>query len=220
MRIAKFVLPAIAAGALVLAGCSSADTAAAPSSSAPGAAASSSPAAASDATFNDADVAFLTGMYPHHAQAVEMTALVASRTTNPDVLALSAQIEGAQQPEMDQMAALLKAWGQPAPSAAMEPGNMDHSSMGHGGGSSMEGMEGMEGMAGMMTPEQMAQLEGLSGAEFDTMWMEMMIEHHLGAVAMAQTAIDSGESPEVAAMSAEIIAGQEAEIAHMRGLLG
>lgn len=199
MPIAKFIVPALAAGALVLTGCSSTDTAAAPTTS----------AVASDATFNDADVEFLTGMYPHHAQAVEMTALVATRTTNPDVRALSAQIEAAQQPEMDQMAALLKAWGKPAPAATMDHSGMDHSKMDMG-----------SGMAGMLTPEQMAELEGLSGPAFDTMWMEMMIEHHLGAVDMAQTAIDEGQSPDVAAMSAEIIKGQEAEIAHMRGLLG
>ena len=200
----KFVAPILIAGALVLTSCGSSDSnAAAPTTTTAARAATSTEQSAD--TFNDADVAFLQGMYPHHAQAVEMTDMVPGRTTNPDVLALAVQIEAAQQPEMDQMAALLKTWGQSAPSARM-------AEMGHGG------MD-HSGMDGMMTADQMAELGGLSGPDFDRMWMTMMIEHHEGAVTMSQAVIADGISPEVRTMADAIIAAQQAEIATMQNLI-
>ena len=125
-------LAAAAASVLIVAGCSN-DSADSPmdgqsmnsSSSAP----MSSTRATASAQFNDADVMFAQMMYPHHAQAVEMAEMADGRTDNPDVLALAAEIDAAQQPEMDQMTAWLAEWGQPAPTADMGAmGGMDHSS--------------------------------------------------------------------------------------------
>ena len=198
----KFVAPVFVAGALVLTSCGSSDNDAGATTTSTTVSAETS-AEQSAETFSDADVAFLQDMYPHHAQAVEMTDMVADRTTNPDVLALADQIEAAQQPEMDQMSALLESWGEPAPSATMDDmGGMDHSSM-----------------DGMMTDDQMAELAGLSGTDFDRMWMTMMIEHHEGAVTMSEDVLADGVNPEVRVLAEEIIDAQQVEIAEMQSLI-
>ena len=123
---------------------------------------SGSSTAAPAANFNDADVMFLQMMYPHHAQAVEMAKLVPTRSQNQQVKDLATAIEKAQAPEMRQMTTLLAGFGKPAPSATMS-----HS------------------MPGLMTSQQMTELTGLSGAAFDKMWLQMMVEHHQGAITMA-----------------------------------
>ncbi|WP_431956779.1 DUF305 domain-containing protein [Nocardia lijiangensis] len=164
---------------------------------------SSTAAAATSATrtdFDDADVTFLQMMYPHHAQAVDMAKMVPGHTQNPQLLALAAEVEKAQAPEMEQISALLQSFGKPAPTA----------------GSGHEG----HGMPGMMSAEQMLALEAASGAEFDRMWLEMMIEHHAGAIDMAKTELAEGVNPDAQALARAVIAAQEAEIATMRTMLG
>lgn len=165
---------------------------------------SSQSASDASAQFNNADVMFAQMMYPHHAQAVEMSEMATGRTENPDVLALASAIEAAQQPEMDQMTAWLSEWGQPAPSADMgEMGGMNH-----GSGS------------GMMTDQEMDSLMASSGPEFDRQWLTMMIAHHTGAIDMANVEIEQGFNPEAQAMSRMIVTSQQEEIDTMRQLLG
>ncbi|MBF6210737.1 DUF305 domain-containing protein [Nocardia puris] len=191
-----------AAAALFAAGCSDdteSTTTADHGTHATTASATTAPAARTD--FTDADVMFLQMMYPHHAQAVEMAQLVPSRTQNAALRDLAANVEAAQAPEMAQISTLLVAFGQPAPTA-------DASA------------HGDHGMAGMMTPEQMAALEAASGDAFDRMWLEMMIEHHLGAVDMAKTELAEGVNPDAQALARTVIADQEAEITTMRQMLG
>lgn len=151
--------------------------------------------------FNDADITFAQEMYPHHAQAVEMAELVDGRTENQAVIDLAAQIGGAQAPEMDQMAALLESFGEPAPSGEM--GGMDHS-----------------GMPGMMSSEDMDALAQATGAAFDRMWLTMMIEHHNGAIEMANTELADGSNTDARQLATDIIEAQQAEIETMNGLLG
>lgn len=154
---------------------------------------------------NDADVAYVQMMIPHHEQAVEMAELVPSRSGNPDVVALAAQIEKAQGPEIEQMEGWLKAWG-----VGMEHGEM----------SSMPGMSAQAGgHEGMMTDEQMQALENAEGADFDRMWLEMMIEHHQGAVASSEQILGTGESEQVRQLAQQIVASQQAEITQMQDLL-
>lgn len=168
---------------------------------------SSQSASDASAQFNNADVMFAQMMYPHHAQAVEMSEMATGRTENPDVLALASAIEAAQQPEMDQMTAWLSEWGQPAPSADLgEMGGMG--GMNHGSGS------------GMMTDQEMDSLMASSGAEFDRQWLTMMIDHHTGAIDMANVEIEQGSNPEALAMSRMIVTSQQEEIDTMRSLLG
>lgn len=193
---------AATAAALTVAGCSS-NTSAAPTStsSMPGMDhGSTSASAAPNVTrtdFNDADVMFLQMMYPHHAQAIDMSKLVADRSQDQEVITLAQNIEKAQGPEMTKMTDLLQSVGKPAPSAE---------SSGH--------------MTGVMSTEQMTSLEALSGAAFDRMWLQMMIDHHEGAIDMSNTELQDGINPDAKKMAQAIIANQQAEITQMRGMLG
>jgi uncharacterized protein (DUF305 family) len=74
-------------------------------------------------------------------------------------------------------------------------------------------------MGGMMSEDQMAELADATGAEFDTMFLEMMIEHHEGAIVMARDQVDNGENEEAIALAEAIIEAQQAEIETMQGLL-
>ncbi|MBF6436897.1 DUF305 domain-containing protein [Nocardia cyriacigeorgica] len=194
----RFLIAAVAATALTVAGCSDDSTTATETTTS--AAASTSASTRTD--FNAADVTFLQMMYPHHAQAVDMAKMVPSRTQNPQLLALAAAVEAAQAPEMQQITTLLESFGQPAPNAG------EHG--GHGG----------HDMPGMMTPEQMTALENATGAEFDRQWMQMMIEHHIGAIDMANTVLAEGVNPDTKALATSIVAAQQAEIDQMRQMLG
>lgn len=154
---------------------------------------------------NDADVAFVQGMIPHHTQAVAMSQLVDGRASAPEVIELAKQIEQAQGPEITQMQGFLTSWNvAAAPTDTM-------------GG--MTGMGGTSGMSGMMTDQQMQQLQSTNGAAFDRMFLQMMTQHHTGAVDMAQTELRDGRNPEAKALAQKIIDAQQAEIATMKQLL-
>jgi len=151
--------------------------------------------------FNDADVAFAQQMIPHHKQAIEMAKLAEDRASSDEVKELAAGIEAAQDPEIEQMTAWLESWGEEVPSG---------------------GMEGMEhgDMSGMMNEGDMKMLEDSSGAEFDRMFLEMMVEHHEGAIEMAETEVAEGENPDAVELAEKIASDQEAEIEKMNELLG
>ena len=148
------------------------------------------------ATFSGADLMFADMMIPHHQQAIEMSTLAETQTTNPEVLELAAQIKAAQQPEIEQMQAWLDAAEQPI-------GGMDHS--GHA-------------MGGMLTLEQMQELAAASGPEFDRLYLEGMIQHHEGAIQMTRM-IENSSNPEVKKLAEDIIRTQTAEIEQMREML-
>ncbi len=181
-----------AVAGLVLAGCGAATETAPTGAGAPGS------SGVGQSAHNDADIAFTQGMTVHHQQAVEMAELAAGRSENPQLLDLAARIGAAQGPEIDTMNAWLAEWGAETPTG---------------------GMDGMGGMGGMMTPEQMTQLEQTSGAEFDRLFLEMMTEHHMGAVEMAQAELADGSDPRATELAQMIIDTQQAEISEMEGLL-
>ncbi|MCX5417630.1 DUF305 domain-containing protein [Streptomyces sp. NBC_00059] len=193
----------VAAGAasLVLAACGSGDDTSGghdghgSSSSAP------SSAPASQSQHNAADVAFAKGMIPHHRQAVEMADLAPARAESAEVKKLADEIKKAQDPEIKTLSGWLTSWGELVPAE----GAMDHS---------------MHGSGGMMTSEEMDSLKKASGEAFDTAFMEMMIKHHEGAVAMAKAQKADGAFPEAKTMADAIITSQTAEIAKMNSLLG
>ena len=170
--------------------------------------ATSSSSSDSAATFNDSDVTFAQQMIPHHEQAIEMAQMAQGRAKSGDVIELAADIEAAQGPEIDTLQGWLEAWGEDVPSGGM--GGMDHGDMGDGSGGSM---------AGMMDEEEMNDLMASSGIEWDRMFLEMMIEHHEGAVEMAQVEVDEGKNADAVAMARKIINDQQAEISEMRRLL-
>ena len=156
------------------------------------------------AQFNDADVTFAQEMIAHHKQAIEMADMGVSQANDPEVKQLAEDIQAAQEPEIDQMTGWLESWGENVSSDGME--GMDHGDMG-------------TDMPGMMTDDDMAALEGATGAEFDKMFLEMMIEHHEGAIAMAKTEQANGENPDAVALAEKIVADQEAEISTMQDML-
>jgi uncharacterized protein (DUF305 family) len=164
-------------------------------------------APAASADHNAADVTFATDMIPHHRQAVEMADLAAERASDAQVKSLAVAIKAAQDPEIQTMSGWLSTWGRPVPS---DTDGHDMSDMDHGDGATMEGM---------MTDEEMQRLAAASGAALDRLWLELMIKHHEGAVAMAETATASGKNADVVALAKEIITAQKAEIATMEQLL-
>ena len=159
----------------------------------------------SNSAFNDADVTFAQEMIPHHEQAVEMAQLAQGRGSSGEVLELAENIEAAQGPEIDTLQRWLEAWGEEAPSGAMDHGDMGHDSDG--------------AMSGMMDEDEMNDLMAASGINWDRMFLKMMIEHHEGAVQMAQVEVDEGENPDAVALAKTIISDQKAEITQMRQLL-
>ncbi|OZM79975.1 DUF305 domain-containing protein [Pseudonocardia sp. MH-G8] len=198
---------------LTLSACAGASTPASAPPSTPGEASPSASASQGVSTeHNEADIRFAQMMIPHHRQAVEMAEMAVERTENPDVKALAEQIQGAQDPEIATMTGFLEAWGAEVPDDGGMAG-MDHSGM--------PGMTdpGMSGMDGMMTPEQMEQLQGATGAAFDRMFLEMMITHHEGAVRDSERELAEGVNPQAKELAAQIIEAQNAEIAQMRQML-
>lgn len=195
---AQFVAGAVVLGAL-LAGCGGGDE---PHDTMPGMGEGTN-STAEQGEANKADIAFAQAMIPHHEQAIEMAKLVPSRASDEKVVKLAEQIEQAQDPEIQKLTSWLKEWGAPAP----EDG-MDHGDMGDGA------------MPGMMSDADMAKLEQAKGAEFDRMWMQMMIKHHEGAIEMAKSELKDGSHSGAKSMAQEIIDGQQAEIDTMKELLG
>ncbi len=147
--------------------------------------------------FNDADVTFAQEMIPHHEQAIEMSTL-ADEGAGSNVADLAERIEDAQGPEIERLTAMLDEWGE----EPMTDGHGDHA------------------MDGMLSDDQMAQLaDATEGDEFDTLFLELMIAHHEGAVSMAEDQLDNGTNPEASEMATEIVDTQDAEITEMRDLL-
>ena len=146
------------------------------------------------ADFNDADVMFAQMMIPHHEQAIEMSeiALDPASGASAAIQDLAVRIRDAQDPEIELMKGFLATWGAP-----VDPEDgMDHSSM----------------MDGMLTVEELDELAGLQGSEFDVRWAQAMIAHHKGAVAMAEDVLADGKNAETRKLAEEIIANQQAEI--------
>ena len=167
---------------------------------------------------NDADVAFATDMIQHHAQALSMVDLTLDRPLDPEVQALAEDIRAAQAPEIETMADWLTDWDEPVPETMR-----DHANAGHDMGDMSETMDDMEDhgsdMPGMMSAEDMDALEGSADADFQQMWLEMMIEHHEGAVEMARAEQEGGRFEPAVDLAGDIIDSQTEEIATMRELL-
>ncbi|MFC5136761.1 DUF305 domain-containing protein [Actinomycetospora rhizophila] len=201
---------AAATAAVLAAGCSSSSSA--PAGGPTAAPPVSSPSAAPiSPEHNEADMMFAQGMIPHHTQAITMSTQAAQRASSQEVKDLAARIEQAQGPEIEQMNQMLDAWGAPRP----QPGS-----------TAMPGMPGMPGMPmadmpmpGMMGEAQMQQLAAQSGPAFDRMFLQMMIEHHTGAIQMAQSEQAQGLNPQAKDLAGLIVAAQQQEITEMQALL-
>ena len=202
MRKKSITLAALAvAGSLTLAACGSSNSMGnMPGMGSSSTSSSPTPNSSSMADFNDADVTFATDMIPHHRQAVEMAKLAETRAASQKVKDLAMQIMNAQDPEIQTMSSWLTAWGKPVPA-------------------DMGGMDMSGSMPGMMSSSDMADLKKASGADFDQMFLTMMIAHHQGAIEMAKTEETGGMNTDAIALAQQIEAAQTTEITTMKGML-
>ncbi|MHA7273924.1 DUF305 domain-containing protein [Arthrobacter sp. TMT4-20] len=200
-------LPALSIAAVIsVAGCSSdTSTPAADSSASAEQSTPTESSAVVSAEHNPADAMFAQMMIPHHQQAVEMSEMMLAKDdVSPEITDLATRIKAAQGPEIDIMTGWLEAWDRPV----MPDGGMAGHEMG-----------GMGGMDGMLDEDQMADLEAAEGDDAVGLFLESMIEHHDGAVEMAQEEIDNGEYPAAIALAETIMETQLAEIQEMEQLL-
>ena len=154
-------------------------------------------------SYSAADVAFMHGMIPHHQQAVVMAKLVEGRSENPLLVATAGRILLSQESEMKFMRDWLSARGEPTSMP------MDHAMH--------------MAMKGMASDKQLAALEAARGAEFDILFLKLMIAHHAGAVDMVDDLLrapGTAFEPSLYAFTQEVLADQSAEIKRMTEALG
>lgn len=159
-----------------------------------------------------ADVKFMQGMIHHHAQAIDMTELLKTRSVSEDMKKLALRIQVSQRDEIKMMQSWLKTHGQEAP----DPHAM------HMPGMVMPGMDHGPMMAGMLTPEEMTRLAGLKGVEFDRFFLEGMIRHHGGAITMVKELFASpgaAQDSTIYAFASDVVADQQMEIDRMSRML-
>ena len=163
------------------------------------------------APYNAADVEFMTGMIPHHAQAVVMAGWAASHGARPDVRVLCERIVVAQGDEIAMMRNWLRDRGQPVPAA-----DATHHRM------KMNGVEHDMLMPGMLSPEEMAQLDKARGPEWDRLFLQGMVKHHEGALKMVDDIFEAYgalQDDDLFKFASDVFADQTAEIERMRKML-
>ncbi|XKJ41875.1 DUF305 domain-containing protein [Streptomyces sp. 147326] len=148
---------------------------------------------------NAADRAYVQRMIEHHRQALTMSALAPERAAADGVKRLAERISAAQQPEIGAMEKWLTL--HPAPSGGSGGPGHDHAAM-----------------PGMATEEQLEELTGARGADFDRLFLKLMTAHHEGALKMAGEALGAGNNVAVEEMATEVVATQSAEIHRMRAM--
>ncbi|NAZ85904.1 DUF305 domain-containing protein [Kineococcus indalonis] len=150
------------------------------------------------------DVAFAQQMVVHHRGAVDMADTAVARATSAQVRDLAASISAAQGPEIEEMTSWLDAWGEAVPAGSAMGA---HDAAGHEG-------------AGTSNLEEVQELEGATGAEFDRTFLRMMIDHHEAGVEMAAAERAGGTDPRALELAGRIEQEQSAEVERMRELLG
>ncbi len=156
-------------------------------------------------SFTDADVKFMQGMISHHAQAVEMGALVEGRTNREALIAMAQRISISQEDEMSMMRGWLEDRGLDIPDEHA------HHSMGED-----------DLMPGMLSPEDFAQLTAAEGPLFDSLFLQFMIDHHEGALEMVETLLDqpgSAQDSVIYEFTTDVTADQTSEIERMSAML-
>lgn len=151
-----------------------------------------------------ADVRFMQGMIGHHAQALEMTALLPARSGSDDLRRLALRIEVSQADEIRMMQEWLRRRGESSPDPHAH----------HAHGATL--------MPGMLTAAQMERLSAARGAEFDRLFLEFMISHHAGALVMVEELFSqpgAAQQSEVFAFASDVEADQKMEIDRMGAML-
>lgn len=208
-----YLAAAATAAVVTLSACGGADNGAQTSATTPPATSSS---VANAQSHNGADMMFARMMIPHHQQAIDMSDMLLSKSgIDPQVVTLANDIKMAQTPEIQQMQEWLKQWSAagPPPSGGAMPG---HDMPGNMPGN---GMPGMGGGHGMMSAADMSALQNAQGLAASKLFLTQMIEHHKGAIAMAQQEVDNGEFPPAVAMAQGIRSSQQEEITTMQKLV-
>jgi uncharacterized protein (DUF305 family) len=160
----------------------------------------------------DADVRFMQMMIPHHAQALEMTALVPDRTSREDIPLFAERMEISQEDEIEFMQRWLDERGEEVPDLGEGHAHGDHSDHGDHG----------DLMPGMLTEEQMAELEAATGEEFDRLFLTYMHQHHVGALEMVEelfTSEGAGAEPEIFQFANHIDSDQRIELSRIESML-
>ena len=160
---------------------------------------------------NPADVNFMAGMIPHHAQAVLIAGWAASHGASSELQALCERIVVAQRDEIELMRNWLRDRGQPVP----PPDAKRHRMV-------MHGTEHEMLMPGMLTDEELARLDSARGVHFDELFLEYMIKHHEGALRMVEELFSShgaAQDETVFRLASDIYADQTTEIERMQKML-
>jgi len=157
------------------------------------------------------DAEFMQGMIMHHGQAVEMTAMIESRTQDKEIRLIGAKISQSQSDEINFMKRWLEMRGE---KTMMPMSNMDGMNHSHHQNHSL--------MPGMLTPKRMEELKNANGAEFDRLFLKGMIEHHEGALVMVKDLFETagaGQDAELFNFTTDVDSGQRAEIKIMQTML-
>lgn len=149
---------------------------------------------------NSYEVVFARDMVAHHQQAVDMALIMRDRATNAEIRQFALDIALTQQAQIGQMQGWLAAWGRPNNGATPPMG-------GHGD------------LMGMASAEDVERLKTLPPTEAETLFLQLMIPHHQGGVAMARSVLPGTQRPEVTRLATAIINGQQSEIDYMKALL-
>ena len=161
--------------------------------------------------YSQADVDFMSGMIPHHAQAVLIAGWAASHGARPDVRTLCERQVVAQRDEIEFMRNWLRDRGETVPAA-----NATHHRM------KMNGVEHDMLMPGMLSPEQLAELDKARGAEWDRLFLAAMIRHHMGAITMVDDLFASFgalQDDDIYKFASDVYADQSIEIERMQKML-
>lgn len=203
----RSIIAVAVAASIALSACGSdtpdTTTAAPAETAAPVAAETAAPIATEAATaatsYNDVDVRFAQGGLGHHAQAVELAeiALDPKAGAQPEIVGLGKAIT-APSPEFDAVEGLLTKWGKPLELSKEEMAKMD----------------------GMATPETVDTLAGVTGQEFNTMFLSTLVRHHEGAIKMAEKVLSEGTDPELKPIAQKLLEMRTTELVTIKGLLG
>jgi uncharacterized protein (DUF305 family) len=162
-------------------------------------------------SFTDADVYFMSGMIPHHAQAVLIAGWAPTHGARADIRAFCERVVVGQGDEIDIMRQWLRDRDLPVPDKnathhRMKMGDVEHDML----------------MPGMMNEQELAQLDSARGPQFDRLFLTFMIRHHEGAITMVEELLASAGAAQdelIIKLANDVFADQTTEIAHMQKML-
>lgn len=157
------------------------------------------PSSVSPEDVNEADITFVQLMVPHHDQAVEMSNIMIDKDdVQEDVVGLAEQIRDGQEPAVETLDGWLETWADGAPPPSQDP---------------------FDTANGMLAPEQMQELDEADGPTASKLFLDLMLAHHEGSVALAETEVADGKNPAAVQHARNVVSTQETEIATIKEML-